>query len=414
LREDVDIVRVYAEALLRQWQWILGAGILSALLTFGAAMLQTPSYQSTALVVLAEPSQLLQFDPRIRTVDNNQPLVLAYPEIALSDEVLENLVVQLASDEISTVELMRGRLKADLSDDPRLLRLTARDNDAAKSAAIANSWAELFVNWVNESYSTQGDSQLRFFEDQLQESLAELERAEQSKIEFQARNGSASVASELERLKGLQSRYLDKKQNILFLMQDVQALQDQLTSRAGNKPVTLADQLTAMFLQLQAFNAGTSAPLQIQFDSAEGFTVQSKQEQILLLADLNTTLASRLTQIEEEVLPLEQQILTLQRKQQEIGTENERVSRDKTIAEETYMTLARKVEEERITSQDKSSGVLLASQAAVPTGSSSPVPLLKAIIAGIVGFLLASVVVLVLFWWKQNAETGAAIPSNDV
>jgi len=414
LREDVDIVRVYAEALLRQWQWILGAGILSALLTFGAAMLQTPSYQSTALVVLAEPSQLLQFDPRIRTVDNNQPLVLAYPEIALSDEVLENLVVQLASDEISTVELMRGRLKADLSDDPRLLRLTARDNDAAKSAAIANSWAELFVNWVNESYSTQGDSQLRFFENQLQESLAELERAEQSKIEFQARNGSASVASELERLKGLQSRYLDKKQNILFLMQDVQALQDQLTSRAGNKPVTLADQLTAMFLQLQAFNAVTSAPLQIQFDSAEGFTVQSKQEQILLLADLNTTLASRLTQIEEEVLPLEQQILTLQRKQQEIGTENERVSRDKTIAEETYMTLARKVEEERITSQDKSSGVLLASQAAVPTGSSSPVPLLKAIIAGIVGFLLASVVVLVLFWWKQNAETGAAIPSNDV
>ena len=414
MREDVDIVRVYAEALLRQWQWILGAGILSALLTFGAAMLQTPSYQSTALVVLAEPSQLLQFDPRIRTVDNNQPLVLAYPEIALSDEVLENLVVQLASDEISTVELMRGRLKADLSDDPRLLRLTARDNDAAKSAAIANSWAELFVNWVNESYSTQGDSQLRFFENQLQESLAELERAEQSKIEFQARNGSASVASELERLKGLQSRYLDKKQNILFLMQDVQALQDQLTSRAGNKPVTLADQLTAMFLQLQAFNAGTSASLQIQFDSAEGFTVQSKQEQILLLADLNTTLASRLTQIEEEVLPLEQQILTLQRKQQEIGTENERVSRDKTIAEETYMTLARKVEEERITSQDKSSGVLLASQAAVPTGSSSPVPLLKAIIAGIVGFLLASVVVLVLFWWKQNAETGAAIPSNDV
>ena len=414
MREDVDIVRVYAEALLRQWQWILGAGILSALLTFGAAMLQTPSYQSTALVVLAEPSQLLQFDPRIRTVDNNQPLVLAYPEIALSDEVLENLVVQLASDEISTVELMRGKLKADLSDDPRLLRLTAHDSDAVESAAIANSWAELFVNWVNESYSTQGDSQLRFFEDQLQESLAELERAEQSKIEFQARNGSASVASELERLKGLQSRYLDKKQNILFLMQDVQALQDQLTSRAGNKPVTLADQLTAMFLQLQAFNAGTSAPLQIQFDSAEGFTVQSKQEQILLLADLNTTLASRLTQIEEEVLPLEQQILTLQRKQQEIGTENERVSRDKTIAEETYMTLARKVEEERITSQDKSSGVLLASQAAVPTGSSSPVPLLKAIIAGIVGFLLASVVVLVLFWWKQNAETGAAIPSNDV
>ena len=409
MNEDEDIIRLYAKVLARKKYWIIGAAVLAGLLAFGYGLRQKPSYQSTALVLLSESTERVEFDPRITSTSEDQPRY-AFPEIAVSDGLLENLLVQLSSDEITTVGGLRDKLEAELHDDPKLLYLRAKDTDAVESAIIANHWAELFVNLINSDYSTQGDKELLFYEEQMQESLAKLERSEQTFIEFQASNRSTTLNDEINRVIALQKRYLTQMEDIEFLMRDTLSLQDQLASRVGKSDVTLADQLTTMFLQLKAFNAGTDSSLQLQFDPAEAFTEQSRQEQLELLEDLNETLTVRLVEFDEELLPLEPKILALQRELQEIETEEAQISRDLSVAEETYTTLARKVEEERIESQYNSGSVLLASPASVPERSSGASPLLMGIVAGIAGFGLASAVVLALFWWNQDTETSAKIP----
>ncbi len=81
-------LRPYIEAVLSKWYWILGLGLLAGILAYVAThFLVSPTYEATALVSVIESRQRVQFDPRIVTVDENQPL-RAYPEIALSDELL--------------------------------------------------------------------------------------------------------------------------------------------------------------------------------------------------------------------------------------------------------------------------------------------------------------------------------------
>ncbi|NCF68576.1 MAG: lipopolysaccharide biosynthesis protein, partial [Chloroflexi bacterium] len=54
MEEEIDL-RPYVEALLRNWKWIIGAGILAALIALGFSFLMPSTYEATALVAVSEP-----------------------------------------------------------------------------------------------------------------------------------------------------------------------------------------------------------------------------------------------------------------------------------------------------------------------------------------------------------------------
>lgn len=400
MEEEIDI-RPYILSLLKNWYWIVGAGFVTALLAFGLSSLLDPTYQATALVAIAEPRQRVQFDERIETITENQPL-RAYPELALSDEVLTNLLSERALDEGTSLYNLRQLLEAEPSNDPSLLRLIVQHEDPEKASALANMWAELFVEWANRVYGFRGGDQLRSFQAQLQQAEQDLTAAEDELIAFQAQNRTVIVANELEALRRTQADYLRTKQEIVFLMQDVSALRSQLEQQSSNASTTVADQITALFLGLKAFNVETNVPMQFQFDTLESLTQQSRLEQIQLLDSLVETLATRLAEIELQVVELEPQILTLQEEQQNLAIEDSRVNRNYVIVKDTYVALARQVEEERITSQDTSSGVRLASKSAVPENPVAPRVLINTIVAGGMGGMFAVFVILALGWWRTQ------------
>ena len=397
MEEEIDL-RPYAEAVINHWYWIIGAGLLAAIVAFGISSLITPTYQATALVAIAEPRQRVQFDPRIETVSESQPLK-AYPELAMSDEVLSNLLEQVTLDDVTNLTELQNILEAEPGSDPSLLRLSVSYNDPTAAASLANKWADLFVDWANEIYGFQGGDQLRFFEDQLSEAETELATAEQALIAFQAQNRSSTIANKLSALTRAQASYLNAQQDITFLVQDVQALRTQLERQSNSGVVSVADQITVLFLEMKAFNVETAVPLQLQFDTTQMLTQQSKQEQIQFLDNLLETLAEQLSGIDEAVATLEPQILVLQKEEQETETGNGRVTRNFKIAEDTYTILARKVEEERITSQDSSSGVRMASETAVPQFPVSPRRLLNTLTAAVLGLAIAALGVFVIAWW---------------
>ncbi|MFL7837933.1 MAG: YveK family protein, partial [Candidatus Promineifilaceae bacterium] len=155
--QEIDL-RPYIEAVLNKWYWVVGAGVVFALIGVGIGLLRTQTFEATALVAITEPSQRVQFDPRIQTNVENQP-VAAYPELALSDELLDAVISRLPENYDLTLTSLRGKLTAESGGDGSILRLSVSDADPAQAAEMANIWAALFVDWANQVYSGQGGEQ---------------------------------------------------------------------------------------------------------------------------------------------------------------------------------------------------------------------------------------------------------------
>ena len=165
--ETIDL-GPYVEALLRRWWVILGA-VLAGILVAVLLQFTQNSYRATALVAVTEPTQQLQFDPRItNTVDMNT-LLPAYPELALSDEVLTVLLeraTDLSEGNIVFLPELKELLEANKGADPRLVRLTVDADGPQLAADLANAWAETFVSFVEAIHQVSGDD-VEFFTNQL-------------------------------------------------------------------------------------------------------------------------------------------------------------------------------------------------------------------------------------------------------
>ena len=77
------------------------------------------------------------------------------------------------------------------------------------------------------------------------------------------------------------------------------------------------------------------------------------------------------------------------------------------MARETYVTMARKVEEVRIAAADTSGEVRLASQAAVPESPVGPRKKINTAVAGALGLMLGVFGAFAVEWWRGDEETGA-------
>jgi len=402
VEDEIDL-RPYVEALIKNWKWLVGAAVLAAVVAFVASSLLPPTYEATALVAVTQPGQLVQFDPRFEAVAENQPL-RAYPELATSDEILQELLDSVApiAPEVDSLEMVRRITAASAGADPSILRLTVTYRDPQITADVANQWADLFVVRANEVFGNLSGDQLAYFESQQASAAQELAQAEQALIDFQVRNRAGTIGNQLTALQEIQADYLANKQRLVFLVGDVQALRDQLDRNSAAEAISLADQLTALLLQLKAFGADETTPLQLQVDTAVSLPLADSADQITFLDNLRETLTARIETIDAELALLEPQILTLQQQKQEIDTESNQLDRNYTVAEETYTALARKVEEERITSQDTSSGVRLASKTAVPDEPLTSHRLLYSIIAGFVGIVVCVFFIFINQWWHEG------------
>jgi uncharacterized protein involved in exopolysaccharide biosynthesis len=412
--QEIDL-RPYIEAVLNKWYWVVGAGVVFALIGVGIGLLRTQTFEATALVAITEPSQRVQFDPRIQTNVENQP-VAAYPELALSDELLDAVISRLPENYDLTLTSLRGKLTAESGGDGSILRLSVSDADPAQAAEMANIWAALFVDWANQVYSGQGGEQLSFFEEQLGEARIKLDNAEQELINFQAHNRAYILENELLALQQTQADFLAKQRQTELILQDLDSLLDQ-TGSGSNANETSVAQLASLLLQVRALGGVATSqesamPWQIQIN-VDGQSNLSQEDQRAILSDLRSTLLAQTDQLDERLAELEPQILSVQQQKQEASAKEERLNRDFNVAEETYTTLSRTVDEKRITSQDTTSGIRLASRTAVPEFPTGPRKIFIAIGAGLIGAAIAVAVIVGLTWWRSSSFSTPA-SSNDV
>jgi uncharacterized protein involved in exopolysaccharide biosynthesis len=400
MEQEIDL-KPYVDSLKHYWMWIVGAALIASVAAFVFSSLQAPVYEATSLVAVTQGNEItVQFDSRIQSVTDSQP-IKAYPELATSDDFLLSIVPEIAAIDprIQTVQSVRNVLRAESGVDLSLLRLTAKNDDPQRAAAIVNVWANHFINKVNTIYGGQGGEELNFFEAQLEDASRQLDVAEQSLIDFQTRNRVPIITEQMRTQTDTLGDYLEKKRDITLLLQDVQSLLSLIEDVGSDETISI--QLASLLLHTRAFS-GTRPdmvlPLQLQLDVSQSSEATNGEQQ-KVLSGLQDVLRIQLEQIEVSIADLEPQILSLQQLKQDAETQVSELNREVSVANETYMALAGKVEAERITSQDTFGGVRIASAANTPESPASS-RLMNTVAAGIAGFLLGVIVVLVITWWR--------------
>lgn len=400
--EEIDL-RPYIAALLKNWYWILGSGAAAAIIALIISSLLPFTYEATALVAITRPRYVLQFDSRFQNVSNIQPVYRAYPELATSDSVLQELrETHSGAIDIPSLTDLRQTLSASAGADPSLIRLSAKGDDPQTVTALANDWADIYIQRANELFGNQSIEQVAFFEGQLALAAQDLDAAQQAMIAFQGQNRSVILETQLLGYAEAQAAYLTRRQALNLLLEDVNGLKRQLAAQPDSQPVTAANRLTALLLQLKAFDVGETALLQLQLDGQSTGASLSAGEQQAALEGLADVLAETAVQINQELANLEPQTLQAQAELQQLTAAQDRLQRDLTIAQETYTTLSRKLEEARLTTEGVGSEVQLASYAAVPERPVSRGRVVITLLAAVTAMLFSSLAIIGGKWWHET------------
>ena len=408
MEEDYIDLRVYVRTLLRYWLLIVGAVILAAVTAFIVSSLMPPSYEAESVVLITEPRYLMRFEPRFETMQGWEPAYQAFPVLAASDAILQGVVDAYtptadAGIEAWTLKALKSMTEASSEGDPSLVALKVTSSSPADAAGIANAWAALLVQRGNAIYQN-GDQDVAFFEAQAAAAQTELSEIEKALVAFEGENEHAILNAQYQSLQRSQSDYLADQRMIAYLVQDLKGLQSQMAQQPGTQIASLADDLTTLYLQIKAFNADATVPIQMQINTAESLSKKSVTEQIDDLMFLSETLETKSDEIDGRLEALEPQILALQGRLQAIETERARLTRRRDLTEETYMALARKLEEARIAAQEEGGILQVGSRAAVPETPTGPRRLLNTALAGVLGGMVAVGGVLILDWWQQDEE----------
>jgi succinoglycan biosynthesis transport protein ExoP len=406
MEDEIDL-RVYVEVLLRHWLWIVGVAMGAAVVAFVASLLLPPVYEASAVVLVTEPRYQMEFDARLGT-EQVQPAYKAFPTLATSDDVLQAVVdvyqptPQILGDSQWNLYKLRDMAEATSEGDPSLIVLRITSRSAREAADVANAWADVLVKEGNRIYGgTEAD--LAFFEGQLEQARAALDKTEVVLIEFEARNEADILDAELASLRRAQAEYLAQQRTIAYTIQDIRGLRQQLAEQPADWGVSLGDSLTALFLQMQAFNTSTSSPLQLQIESGAALSDKSREEQVAFLDDLVATLEAKSSEIDSQLAELEPRMLSLQQELQKTTAEAERLKGARDLARETYVTLVRKVDETRIAAQEEKGALQVGSYAAVPEKPVGPRKLLITGVAGMLGLVVGVAGAFVLDYRRRDA-----------
>ena len=417
MEDEIDL-RVYINVLIRYWRLIVGLTVVAGVVAFVVSLLLPAAYQATAVVVVTRPLYQFQLAPGIQNLPENtagSTQVLsgkAALDLAVSDAMIQDLLDQVSSD-LPTEERflvpMRGMLKAAQGGDASIIKLTVTNRNPQRVAKIANAWASLYVRQVNDLYG-QSAEQLKFFDDQLAQAKSDLDAADQALVDFQKRNDAAVLQAQLAAKQSALSNYLNLNESLKLLLQNVRSLQDQLARQPANDPSTLGDDLSTLALQVNALNAQSGIPVQLQLPSTGTLSNRTVGQQAAYLADLAKTVEAKQTEVKKQADAAPTEIMALQGRIQEINTEGGRLTRQRDMAQNVYTTLSQKVGETRIAAQDTSGRVRLASAAAVPEkplGSK----LMNTAIAAALGLFLGAVAAFAIEYFKQPPVEPAARPA---
>jgi len=406
MEETVDL-RPYLAALGR-YLWLIGGAVVLAIVIAVAIYLMSNDYEAIALLTVPEPTEQLQFDARITTTMRSMQNLTVYPELAKSSDLLNRVLVhaiELTDGRIATLAQVRDMTTLTTSADNRLVRLVVTDEDPEVAAALANIWAEEFVITIETLFGRGG---VAYFDDQLRQASEELRAADDALVAFQTTNRQGIVDNELMALTDRQRALLADESRYRRVLADIQLLRRQLENNTTDV-VTLSDQLSALTVQLRAYETTQATPVAPQFQINIGADAQLsttlRAELLQQLEALRVSVEAALTDNQTQLESLAAPIFALQTEKQQLFNQGERLLSAQEVAQETHVIVARKIDEERVAAGETLARV--AGHAVVPDKPARPNVLALVSLLSLAALIPSILLVLFLTWWRGGARHAA-------
>lgn len=213
--DEIDL-RKYLDVLIKRWREILFFTLLvsavSALGIFAYRLFQTPIYEAQASVAIVRTQTEVNFDERF-TTSSGQPasndvtsrrsalLGLVYSG-SIAERVVSDLKEQLSDTERDPAYLLR-QVKAELAAQNRntqsdLILISVRAESPTLAAAIANAWAQYYVQEVNRIYGQVPNEMIASVQNELDQAQATYTEAQRALEQFLAESPLNTLRREME------------------------------------------------------------------------------------------------------------------------------------------------------------------------------------------------------------------------
>jgi len=302
VEEEFDL-REYIGVLIKHWKLIALVTFLAAFTAGVVSFLIPPTYEAAAGVVVVKSKMDITFDPKIRTLteEDLEVNLAARSETfaglvengAFADQVIKELGDELEEEEKEPASLL-GMVEGEVKAKSDLIQITVTANDPLKAAGIANVWARAYEQHVNAIYGgvpeyssvlsevtgarheyQQAEEALTAFIadshiDDLDRLIAEkqhiiesLQLARQmavtTVIDGKVKDGSQTLAD-----------HYTTKRKMERLLEDARALRVQV--QKGGEDGAATNSLAILMLKVEVFSASTDLPaeLQLQLEMASG------------------------------------------------------------------------------------------------------------------------------------------------
>lgn len=453
--DSMDL-RVPVQHVIRNWAWIFGATVLTAVAAAAFTLWLPTIYQAEATVAISPTRTEVQFDPRIQTLDDyelvNGTLLSRRDALAAlmkSNEVMQAVLMEVGNHlkpEERTLEWLRSTGTVETAGD--LINLEVRYGDPNTAALIANAWIANYERHVNQIYSTRSNMTVSQVTEQVNEAQESYDSAQVALEAFEATSPGEMLQRELDTTMAIldnyqqarisaQTRPADRNQQILNgyyqelaqiegWLADASALREQVANDTGSTAGNLGNALALITLRNRVFGGsndeGAGVLLQFDLGTLEADAIrpadleslidtlearqQAAQERIDgFLQELQTgEEVPQMTSLDERITTLTEQIAGLRSEIEATTAEQRELAQARDNAWETYQLLLSQQVEEQVASQTTSTEVRIADRAIVPQEAVSRGLIRNTALAGILGAMVAAGVVLVRAWWTMGEE----------
>ena len=406
MEEEVSLYDLF-EVLSRRKKLMWGIFLLVfalGILYAGYMRYSSKDYEAVA-TIMVNPVSLTGIVQSEDAYENLLNATISYPQftnetymtIATSIVIIEKLIGNLDPSENYTVQSLSKKLKAEYSEKTNLMKLTVKDKNPERAAEIANNWAIVFKEALNESIQDQFNKIIELVTIRVDADRKDLDRISQE-IELIKEKNMDRIVIQKEMDK-LTEQYLDYQKTLVDLdfIVKVQEVEIQKTKESLEKESQFIEIKKSILNEpiIMGYLLSTEGPIEpMSFSIISQELNQNYIELSRKLADLEICLAGDLRRKEtpkesgiiddlhKKILEKQTQLLKLEK---ELGT----LEKQYEVYFNNYQTSFRKLDEiKTLTSAwTEDTNVTLLSKAIPPSeptrGTSAKLILAVAAVAGL-------------------------------
>lgn len=251
LEDDEIDLRRYIEIIWRRKNVVLSITVAAAIVTLLLSLLTPRQWQAKSTIMVPEPPKGEQ--PQIVAgLQVTTPTLVysqeTYARLLRSTVILKRVIEKLGLR--STPEGLSNRLTVKPIRDTRLIDIFVKGGDPIEAEAVANTLADMLVEYDREVVSAEVTQARRFVEQQLVVARADLQAKELALKEFSQRENLTALETEVNRrlsqLSGLRQAYEQNRLDLGVASQRLAQLRRELAATTSLRPSSSSSQTNVL------------------------------------------------------------------------------------------------------------------------------------------------------------------------